>query len=38
MLDFTLLAIIWDDIEMHKWVLVTHRLNSNLFMEVLEIH
>ncbi|MCS0906131.1 hypothetical protein ABEM04_13100, partial [Escherichia coli] len=35
-LDFTLLAIIWDGIEMHKWVLVTHRWTSNLSMEVLE--
>ncbi|CQB50492.1 hypothetical protein [Vibrio cholerae] len=36
MLDFTLLAVIWDGIKMHKWVLVTHRLTSNLTMEVLE--
>ncbi len=36
MLDFTLLAVISDGIKMHKWVLVTHRLTSNLSMEVLE--
>ncbi|MEL7365317.1 MAG: hypothetical protein AAGJ78_05470, partial [Pseudomonadota bacterium] len=35
-LDFALLAVIWDDIKMHKWVLVTHCWTSNLSMEVLE--
>jgi len=35
-LDFALLSVIWNDIEMHKWVLVTHRWTSNLSMEVLK--
>lgn len=35
MLDFTLLAVIRDNIKMHKWVLVTHRWTSNFSLEVL---
>ncbi|PMM12667.1 hypothetical protein BCT61_18260, partial [Vibrio breoganii] len=33
---FTFLTIIWDNIKMHKWVLVTHCWTSNLSIEVLE--
>ena len=36
MFDFALLSVIWNDVEMHKWVLVTHRWTSKLSMEVLE--
>lgn len=38
MLDFALLALIRNDIKMHKWVLVTHCGcgTSNFSMEVLE--
>ncbi len=31
-----MLAVIWDDIKMHKWVLVTHCWTSGFSMEVLE--
>lgn len=30
------LRVIWDGVNMHKWVLVTHCLTSNLSMEILE--